>query len=104
MLSKKLIGAAKMQPRCWESVTRRCSTRSASLDWTRDVPRVQATRKMLRVAEELRAPVPRRMILHQPAGIASGASTCNALLIEGGELSRYTRCAINSKFRIESGD
>jgi hypothetical protein len=36
--------------------------------------------------------------------MASGASTCNGLLIEGGEVSRYARYAIHAKFRLESGN
>src|SRR5579864_883553 len=90
-LSKKLIGAARMQPKCWASVTRRCSTKSASLDLIQGAPRARIAKKKTREAEEeLQARVPYLQILHRQAGIASGASTCNGMVVEGVEFSRIT--------------
>src|SRR5579863_4489462 len=86
MLSKKLTGAARMRRRCWPSVTRRCSTKFASLDWIQGAPRARIAKKKVRGEVELPDPVPFLLILHQPANIASWTSTCNFLLNESGEL------------------
>src|SRR5579864_8154350 len=93
MLSKKLIGAARMRPKCWASVTKRCSIKSASSDLIPGARRARVTKKM---EEELPVQVPYLPILHRQAGIASEASTCNGLVIEGGEFSRIACNAIRS--------
>src|SRR5579864_2530024 len=94
MPSKKLIGAARMRPRCWASVTKRCSTKFGSSDLIPGARRARAIKKM---EEELPVQVPYLLILHRQAGIASGASTCNGLVIEGGEFSSIARNAIWSE-------
>jgi hypothetical protein len=105
MLSKELIGAARMPPRCSESVTRHSSTKFASLDLIPDAQRARIAKKMVRAeGEELPAQVPYLLILHQQEGIASEASTCNGLVIEGSEFPRISRYAIHSRCRIEMGN
>src|ERR1700693_575107 len=94
MLSKKLIGAARMPPRCWASVTKRCFTRSASSDLIPGAQRVRAVRKL--VEEELPVQGPHHPILRPQASMASGASTCNGMVIEGGEFSGIARNTIRS--------
>src|ERR1700688_5066776 len=94
MLSKKLTGAARMRPRCWASVTKRCSTKFASSDLIPGAQRVRVARKL--VEEEPPAQAPSLLILHRQAGIASEASTCNGLVIEGGEFSSIACNAIRS--------
>src|SRR5712692_1716238 len=104
MLWKKLIGAAKMRPRCSESVTRRCFTKFGSLDLIPGAQRAPIAKKMVREEEELQAPVPYLLIWHPPVGMASEASTCNGLVIEGGYLSSISHYANHSGCRIGMGN
>jgi len=60
-------------------------------------PRGRVAKKKTREAEEeLLARVPHLQILHRQAGIASGASTCNGMVMEGVEFSRIARNAAHS--------
>ena len=87
-LGKKLIGAARMQPRCWASATRRCSIKFASLDWIPGAHREPIIKKRV-PGENLRAQAPCRPFLHQREGIARGASTCNQFVNRRQGISWY---------------
>src|ERR1700683_5344359 len=90
--SKKPIGAARTRPRCWELVTKHCSTKFASSVWIPDGRLAPGTRKIPREAEEELPALGRYpTILPQLASIASASSTCKGLLILGGGISRIAR-------------
>src|ERR1700733_3414543 len=85
--SKGRIGAVRMRPKCSESVTRLCSTKFASSVWILAGRLAPATKRLLR-EPELRDLHLR--VLHPQAGIASAASTCKVLVIEGIKVSNFS--------------
>src|ERR1700722_9285668 len=94
MLSKRRIGAARMPPKCWASVTKPCFTRFASLGWIRGARPGPAIRRRKYLGEVLPVLVPRHPILRLLADTASAASTCKSLVAEGALLTQICLCPL----------